>query len=312
MGLRKRWFLLLVMALTIAVTPGAYAAQPSPAEQRAQPIVDQGLEDMRRSRYREALDAFKRANEIWPTPSVVARMGLAAQGLGDWIDAERHLQSALKVSADKFIHRNREVLERALNDVQSHLGKITVEGSPEGAVVRIDGISRGLFPKAGPVSVVAGTRTVEVSAPGHVDARQMLDVPARKQIDLRVDLVPNPGVPPAAVSGGVATGSDVSFPEPAAQEPTAAPRSAGQGWTLRHTAWVSLGVGTALAAGGWLLFQNANDDLPPLETAEYLPLAASGLGAAMALGGLSYLVLETWFVPVAGPEQIGLAATGRF
>jgi len=293
----------MVMALTFAAAPDARAAAPSAAEQRAQPIVEQGLEDMRHSRYREALEAFKRAHDIWPTPSVVARMGLAAQGLGEWIDAERHLQGALKISADKFIHRNRAVLEKALDDVQNHLGKITVQGSPAGAVVRIDGISRGVLPKAGPVSVVAGTRTVEVSADGHIEQRQILDVPARKPIDLRVDLVPSPVVNTLASGDG----ADTTVSAVAEQAPPA--RS---DWTLRHTAWVSVGVGAGLAAGGWLLYKNANDDNPPVESGEYLPLAASGLGVAMALGGLSYLVFDTWFMPVAGPEQVGLAASGSF
>ncbi len=305
------------MALTLREVPDAFAATPSPAEQRAQPIVEQGLEEMRRSHYREALEAFKQAHDIWPTPSVAARMGLAEQGLGEWIDAERHLQAALQVAADKFINRNREVLEKALTEIQSHLGKLTVEGSPAGAVVRIDGITRGVFPKAGPISVVAGTRTIDLSAPDHVDQHQMVDVPARKDTALRIDLVSTLSTIPSASSVqspvNPVSGTRTTFDEPK-RNPS------GANWTLRHTAWVSVGLGTGVAVGGWLLFKNATEGVSTEEEQaarrwygdEYLPLGASGLGAAMALGGLSYLVLDALLVPVAGPEQIGLAASGRF
>jgi tetratricopeptide (TPR) repeat protein len=316
MGLRKISFLLFVMALTLREVPGAFAAAPSPAELRAQPIVEQGLEEMRRSHYREALEAFKKAHDIWPTPSVAARMGLAEQGLGEWIDAERHLQAALQVSADKFINKNREVLKKALAEIQSHLGKLTVEGTPAGAVVRIDGITRGVFPKAGPISVLAGTRTVELSAPGHVDQHQMVDVPAQKGVDLRIDLLPAPGTVATASADEPAESEDLVSPTTVTNSES---KPSAPGWTLRHTAWVSMGLGTGVAVGGWLLFQNATDGLTESEQAarhwysnEYLPLTASGLGAALALGGLSYLVLDTLLVPVAAPEQLGLAATGRF
>ncbi|MDZ4693780.1 MAG: PEGA domain-containing protein [Deltaproteobacteria bacterium] len=304
------------MALTFREVPYAFAATPSPAELRAQPIVDRGLEEMRRSNYREALDAFKQAYDIWPTPSVAARMGLAEQGLGEWIDAERHVQTALQVSTDKFINRNRAVLEKTLTEIKGHLGKLTVEGFPAGAVVRIDGITRGVFPKAGPIGVVSGTRTIDLSAPGHVDQHQMVDVAARKEVSLRIDLVPMPGTVTATSPGQSPDNAALETPTTVAESDN---NPSDAGWTLRQTAWISMGLGTGVAVGGWLLFQNATEGLTEVEQAsqywyssEYLPLVASGLGAAMAIGGLSYLVLDTLLVPVAGPNQVGIAATSRF
>lgn len=305
----------MIVAALLALAAGtARGAPPSPAEKQAQPLVERGLEALRGSQYGLALEHFKQAYDIWPVPAVEARMGFAEQGLSLWIDAERHLERALQAGEDRFVAQNRKTIERALAEVRKHLGHLLVTGGPEGAQVKIDGITRGLLPVAGPVRTVEGEWPVEISHPGFTTQRHLVRVSPGQTLALDVQLrrAGQDGASATAINtrvlreppapGGAAATSRAARPGPA---PADGALAAGSGDSLRTAAWVGLLAGVPVAAGGFWLHASNTDRREPITAGEWLPLAAGALGAAVAWAGGQYLVASWLLVPAAAPSEHG-------
>jgi len=93
-------------------------------------------------------------------------IGLAEQALHRWVEAETDLAGTLSEEAgDAWLESHRSLLEKALADVHTHLGMLTVETGPRGAQVKINGELRGLLPLSRPLFLLPGTVQVEITAP---------------------------------------------------------------------------------------------------------------------------------------------------
>src|SRR5208283_2233499 len=105
----------------------------------ADALINQGLKAMRKGDYQSALDAFRRAHQARPTTRSRTEIGLAEQALHRWAEAEADLAGVLAEEENPWLESHRSLLEKALADVRSHLGMLTVESGPRGAQVKIDG-----------------------------------------------------------------------------------------------------------------------------------------------------------------------------
>jgi hypothetical protein len=124
----------------------------------------------------EALELFRRAFALEPTPHAQAQMGLAEQSLGQWLAADSDLRTALAASPDDWITRNRPILEEALAFVAAHLGWIEISASAVGARVIVDGSLVGTTPLQEPVRARAGEVTVRVEADGFKKTERTVSV----------------------------------------------------------------------------------------------------------------------------------------
>ena len=59
-------------------------------------------------------------------PRALAQVAVAEGAMGRWVEAEVHLQSALAVTTDDWINRNRALLQGALETIGGHLGSLDV------------------------------------------------------------------------------------------------------------------------------------------------------------------------------------------
>jgi hypothetical protein len=224
-----------------------------------------------------ALQEFRHAFDIDPSPRAAAQMALAEQALKLWVEADRHLAEALQNRTDAWIKKNRAVLEQQRRAVATHVGHVVVGGEPTGADVFLNGQNAGTIPLREPVTVPPGPVRVEVRSPGYVSTSMSLIVAAGDQgrVDVRLEherpraasIVPPPagGFHPA---GTLAPGSAPTLPlralpgrvdvaggpviEPVREEPDPADRPAPEGASagLRTARWVVLGAtGVFLAAG---------------------------------------------------------------
>ncbi len=147
---------------TLQVTAGHFdlevqLRQPSgPPDQRAATLVDEGIALQAAGRLQPAIEKYKAAQAIYPTPRGVAQLGLAEEAFGELPAAERDLQEALSTPKNPFIRENKRKLKAALERVKRQLATLTITGSPEGAEVFINGKSVGVLPIAEPVRVVGG------------------------------------------------------------------------------------------------------------------------------------------------------------
>ncbi|HVU50572.1 MAG TPA: tetratricopeptide repeat protein, partial [Polyangia bacterium] len=226
--------------------PGAARADDPDA------LIKQGVELRRAGRDEAALEQFRRAYDLAPTPRALAQMGLAEQALGRWIDGETHLSRALEGSQDPWIVKYRVTLEGSLAEIGKHLGSLFVTGGPEGAELRVDGQAVGTLPLRRPLRLPLGTFALEASAGGHVVVARAVSIAAG--ITAHEDLS-GPAPPPVAPSSAP-TPASVSREAARDDEAGAAHAEAAR----RTLAWVATGGAVTLAAaGGIVLFLGDRD-----------------------------------------------------
>jgi len=165
-----------VVTLVLLSTMPVVSQGLARANDQVEELVRQGIELRRTHNDQAALEAFRSAYEIAPSPRLQAQIGLAEQAVGQWIDAEIDISGALQATRDPWVARNTRTLHAAALAVQKHLGSLEVVGSPAGALVRVDGREVGKLPLSIPVRVTAGEVVVAVSAPGYVELNRKLGI----------------------------------------------------------------------------------------------------------------------------------------
>lgn len=150
-------------------------------------LREQGKDDL-------ALQDFQKAYLLSPSPRALAQIGLAEQALGIWLKAEDDVSGALKNENDPWIQKNHDALESALTTIETHLGTLEIRCDAPDAEVFVDGGSRGKLGIGSSVRVEAGTREVQVRAPGKYASSRSVIVPpggvARETITLETIQIP--------------------------------------------------------------------------------------------------------------------------
>ncbi|HEX3695809.1 MAG TPA: PEGA domain-containing protein [Polyangia bacterium] len=230
-------------------TVGAMAltAQPALADQ-ADDLIHSGLELRRQGRDQEALQIFRKAQALSPTPRAQAQIGLAEQAVGQWVDAFDDLGAALRVKSDPWITKNRAVLESAVVSIETHVGELEILGGPSGAEVTVEGKPQGTLPLPSRLHAVAGTASVEVRASGFLPAtRTVVIVPGqltRETINLRpVSALPLPS------GGGSFESAQESAPSTGNGEVGRSAETETSPWP-RRAAWIGVAGAGAFAIGG--------------------------------------------------------------
>ena len=321
------WAIAIGVVAILAAAPVARAAEDD-AVAAAEELLREGLELRRAHRELDTLDRIERAHALSPTPRHRAQLGLAYQGSGRWLEAERELDQALAVTGDAWIERQRVVLTAALAVVRSRLGWLELRVDDPDARVVVDGVDRGEARSS--LRVFAGERRVEITAPGRTPWASMLTVGAGERAVLAVSLSARPTGAPAPRTGAVLTAQAPGSHVPALRAPSG---------TQRTIAVVALGagaVGIGVGAVAGVIAMRSNDDAvgrcPATDTcadAEGVRLSreasrqatvstvAFSAGGALLLGGLvAYLIAPRGAGVAAAPRVsesvVGLDLTGRF
>lgn len=229
--------------LAVGLLLGA-APRTSTAAEKAEALIHRAVEARRAGDDEAALGLLREAYADGQTPHAVGQLGLCEHAVGLWADAEVHVLAALKAAdRDPWVRKYRDVLERDLVVIRSHLARVDIQGEPVGGRVTIDGKDVGALPLAAPVRVTAGEVDIELSAPGFTVARRSIRVEAEQYE--HVTLVATPLATAAAV--------DSAGRWPAAPLITARPENA---WRPRAK-WLAWGAGTlALAVGTYGALEN--------------------------------------------------------
>jgi tetratricopeptide (TPR) repeat protein len=286
----------LLVAFSLALGQGQARADRDDGDA----LISQGLKAMRQGDYQAALDAFRRAHQTRPTTRSHAEIGLAEQALHRWVEAEADLAGAMAEEEDAWLEEHRLVLDKALADVRSHLGMLTVESGPHGANVRVDGEPRGVLPLPGPLCLLPGTVRVEITATG----RRPWSAEAQIKLGETTRLAPifEPLDPPAVKPvAAVARPATVDRPHrPRMAEPTA----------LKVIGWLALAAGSAAAGGGAYLLAS---DRRAGSSRRLVGIECLALGSAVALSGGVIAVVTTWRSTASGHEPVAsLSLAGRF
>jgi hypothetical protein len=256
---RKIRWIPSIAASMLAAFIGIGPAKGQPPE--AEVLTAQGIDLRREHKNAEALEVFRKAFAVAPSPRIQAQIGLAEQALGQWIEAETDIVAALRAEQDPWIGKNRGALEQALGVVLEHLGWIEVHANVPGAETRING-ARVVQPIAGaPVRVLSGTNVVEARAPGYVSTARTVFVLPNTRMRESITLAPMPsGAEPGPKRAD--TGAPAPAAAPSADPGRTPPGDVGRGVDepaggrsaslTRTVAFISLGAGiVGLGVGGY-------------------------------------------------------------
>lgn len=297
----RRWGVALAMA-GLLVTP-ALAAQTT--GDRA--LIEQGRTLRRAGRNAAALEAFREAYALSPTPEAAGQIGFAEHALEHWEPASRFLRMALGAATDRWVVAQRRALEFSLQEVERHLGSLRVETATAGATISLDGRAAGVLPMSEAVRVAEGRVTVEVSAPGHRTDRREVTIAAGEAVRLVVQLAPLEG---ARAEEATVEARPVGPTRVVLRGPPPGELSPGSGGVTRALGWVSLGV-AALSLGGGVIAmvlrdgaaerwndddrcltgsrtreQNCSDDRVMVSTAHDLMVGGYVAGGVLAVGAM--------------------------
>jgi len=301
-----------VAFLLATISSGAAHAQATSPEG----LIAGGLELRRQSKPEPALDLFKRAHALAPSPRTFGQMGLVEASLERWLDAEANLAMSLATPSDPWVRKNRAFLAQALAVTRRHIGELVITG-PAGTEVAVDGKPIGILPEVLPVRHIAGNAFVTANGVGFREFSKTVAIAAGARVSLALVMDPIEKRPALALAAPVPTEPAPSAPSIAiATEPG---RSAWRKW-----GGVSLiAAGSGMLAWGitWVVV-DGKDQCPtsgPACTTVYDTRTAGWIltaaGAVAAAGGAALLVTarrsEDANVTVAATPS-SLLLRGRF
>ena len=239
---------ILLAAILLLDAPAIARADDGGSEK----YVQRGIDLRRVGRDQEALDAFQHAYAIDPTPRVSAQIGFAHQALGDWVDAERGIEEALRAADDPWIARYRDVLTQALATVRRHIGTLYLEANVGQGELFLNALPSEPMPSPDqPLRVPAGTSQFELRAPGYAAMRRTVEVPAGAEVHVVVTLEPIAAPQPTFASVAALTPiAEDHRPTPQARTPDVLQATARR--SAQHTTWayVAFAAAGALAGAG--------------------------------------------------------------
>lgn len=175
--------------LAFVVALAAWLAPAAALGQSAESLVEQGIAAREEREDVRALELFRQAYELEPEAATLAQIALAEQALGRYVSAEEHLAEALEDDGDRFIRRNRRLLETALEEIRAEIGTVTIAGGPDGAAVYVDGRGVGSLPLDGPVRANAGEQEIATLLEGYEPFRRRVTVEGGGDVEVRVEMV---------------------------------------------------------------------------------------------------------------------------
>jgi tetratricopeptide (TPR) repeat protein len=264
LGQRGLWLLAALAWSVPSLAQGtpADAARTSP---EAQSRFDAGVAAYEEGRFREAVERFKEADQLAPSPllsfniaKVYERMADNRSALAWYRDYLRRLPAAENRGA---VRERIDVLERALR--ATGVQQVTVLSTPAGATVSIDNVSRGVTPWTG--ELIPGPHTLALTLSGYREAVSEVELPAEHAIDIDTALVAiEPVTPPAPTNApSVAAPAGPAAP----MVPESPPPMLEATWTPRWWTWAMFGGAAAgfLGAGGFELARRDMEGQVPKE-----------------------------------------------
>lgn len=226
------------LSLTLAYSSVARADDSEEA-------IKRGVALRRARQDAEALEQFRLALALRPSPRALAQAGLAEQALGRWVEAERDLEQALQAEGDAWIVEHREILNEALLRIREQLGTLELSADQPEAEVWLAGARAGVLPHK--LRAPAGTLELELRAPGQKPVRRSIAVVAQQTVREHVSFESASPTPATLESNGRAP-AFASVPAPARPPArSAAPQFEA---TPGIWPWVTLGGALVFVAGG--------------------------------------------------------------
>ncbi|NOY93376.1 MAG: hypothetical protein GXP55_19500 [Deltaproteobacteria bacterium] len=164
------------LSLALLTLIGLLTSAGLPAPSRAQGVLDEVAGARRLGEDERALTLLDHPIAQVSEPRRAAERGLAYQGAGLYVDAERALVRALATTADPWVTAHRAGLDLALQLTRERLGWLIVACDAPGTRASfVDGPTES-FPCGLAQRVIAGAQRIETRAPNRRSARAVVQV----------------------------------------------------------------------------------------------------------------------------------------
>jgi tetratricopeptide (TPR) repeat protein len=316
----------LVLSSVLLVCGPSFAQAPpasAKANEQAHASFARGMEAYEQGRFRAAIEHFKEADRLAPSPRLSFNIALSYERMSDGPNALAAYRDYLRRSpeAANVPTTSVRIAELELELQKSGVQQLTVLSDPTGANVLIDDLSRGVTPWTG--ELPPGPHRVLLRARGYSDTAQSFELPARHAIDLIYTLEPVASTPVAAVP--LAPPSPAWAPVVAASPPPPVPADVQQPAQVQWWTWAALGSSAAalIGAGAFELSRRQletelhGDELTQTDTPETYDrmlarrtAARVCLGTGLALGALGGVSLYFDLRRKEGSAGVGFACAG--
>lgn len=175
---------------------------PAPVSADAQVQFEQGVSAYEDGRYRDAVDRFKEADRLAPSPLLSFNIAKVYERMQDPKSALAAYREYLRrlPEADNRLETSQRISELELILQKQGVQQVTIVTTPAGATVLIDDVARGVTPWTG--ELAPGPHRLALRLEEHSDAAQTFELPARHSIDIEIALAAAvaPAPPPAPIA----------------------------------------------------------------------------------------------------------------
>jgi len=241
MSVRRSTLHALLASAVLVAAPSAQA-QEDPRKAQAEAAFGEGVKLHDAGRDREALEKYRRAYELYPTPNILFGIARLEQLLGRPLNALRSYREAL---GSPLLHpKNQELGRSYVAELETQVGRVDVK-APSGTILTFDG-RRIVLPLERPLDVEPGSVVLEGTY-GDTKYSGRAVVAAGGRVTL--EMVPaSSSLPPATT----VSAAHVEEPAPVTSGPSF--------WTGRRIAGAGIVVAGAGALIGGVLFLGSSSD----------------------------------------------------
>lgn len=180
--------------------PPVDAPPPSPApdpqledeaarKSQAKEHFERALDLFRTEAWDAAYAEFKASRELYPTRNATFNAAVCLKKLGRWDEALLMYEAFLR-DFSNLPPGDKQDAERALGELRDKVGTIDVRESEPGAILGVDGRSRGDLPSPVPVRVPIGSHRLHVYKPGFEPFDAVVEVAGGQTVIVRAKLTP--------------------------------------------------------------------------------------------------------------------------
>lgn len=181
-----QWFCALALALACFAVTDASAARPTQKQREAaREHANNGRDLFKNSKYEEAIDEFRAAEDIIHAPPHLLYVARSLQKLGRLLEARKEytkiIEEKLLPTAPKAFYKAQQVSRAERDELDQQIPKITVaiQGPAlEDVTVAIDGVPVDAAVLAEPLPLDPGEHKVEAEAPGYDSDRETFELQA--------------------------------------------------------------------------------------------------------------------------------------
>jgi hypothetical protein len=207
---------------------------------RAQRLLKEGNQFVGDGEYMAALERFRSAYELYPSPKILINLGTTLRQLGRNVEAAETYEAYVRhPEADP---ERRASIERIIRDVDVGLGHLRVEVKPEGATVRLDGKPLPEERLGVAFRIEPGEHTIVAEKPGMPAVIEAVRIERGQEKLVRLLVTPTKPVKPVVVQS--------------APSPSPSPAQRNVGLVVGAVGIAGLGAGVAFG----LLARSTNEE----------------------------------------------------